>query len=205
VFRAYEDRVSASAVVTDLDNDGKAEAVIGTEKGQLVALTADGGHAVLTTLGGPIEASAFVDDVDGDGRYEILVASNDGMLTCFQTASTQKPVLARFRGNTPDNRGDLGPVKLGWHSSLTPTGDGSSAGRSSAGAIRLDYLSCCKALTDAATRAPSPENVELLRAAGLCNSLAAASVERRLVLDRLAQQLRGKATLPTECTPGAAP
>ena len=124
VFRSYEDRVTASAVVTDLDGDGTYEGIIGTENGKLLALTSDGRRAVLATLGGGIEASAFVDDTDGDGRYEILVASNDGLLTCFQTSSTIKPVLSRFRGNTPDNRGDLGTVKLGWRSSHQPSAKG---------------------------------------------------------------------------------
>jgi len=121
VFRSYEDRVTASAVVTDLDGDGTYEGIIGTEKGQLLALTTDGRRAVLATLNGGIEASAFVDDTDGDGRYEILVASNDGLLTCFQTTSLKKPMLSRFRGNTPDNRGDLGTVKLGWRSRDRPS------------------------------------------------------------------------------------
>jgi outer membrane protein assembly factor BamB len=204
-FRSYEDRVSASAVVTDLDGDGKAEAVIGTEKGKLVALTADGSRAVLATLGGAIEASALVDDVDGDGRYEILVASNDGMLTCFSTPSTAKPVIARFRGNSSDNRGDLGAMKLGWRSSSRERAEGDFRGGGSAGSIRIDYLSCCKALTDAATRAPAPENAELLRAAGVCNSLAAAATDRAKALEALEQQFRGKATMPKECSVSGAP
>ncbi len=66
-FRSFEGRVSASAVVTDLANDGKLEAILGTEAGKLVALTADGGRAVLAKLGGPIEAPAMLADTDGDG------------------------------------------------------------------------------------------------------------------------------------------
>ncbi len=205
VFRSFEDRVSASAVVIDLDNDGGPEAVIGTEKGKLVVLRVDGARGVLATLGGAIEASAFVDDVDGDGRYEILVASNDGMLTCFSTASTQKPVIARFRGNSPENRGDFGALKLGWRSSTRERAEGDFRGGGSAGTIRIDYLSCCKALTDAATRAPAPENAELLRAAGVCNASAAAGTDRTEALESLEQKFRGKATLPKECSLSVGP
>jgi outer membrane protein assembly factor BamB len=205
VFRSFEDRVSASAVVMDLDGDGKNEAIIGTEKGKLVALGVDGARAVLATLGGAIEASALVDDVDGDGRYEILVASNDGQLTCLSTPATQKPVIARFRGNSADNRGDFGPMRLGWRSRAREKKEGDFRGGSSSGSIRIDYLGCCRALTDAATRAPAPENAELLRAAGLCNSLAAAATDRTQALESLEQKFRGKATLPKECSVSGAP
>jgi hypothetical protein len=205
VFRSYEDRVTASAVVTDLDGDGRNEGIIGTEQGKLLALTADGRRAVLATLGGGIEASAFVDDTDGDGRYEILVASNDGLLTCFQTPSTKKPVIARFRGNTPDNRGDFGAAKLGWRSSHQPRAQGDFQGRSASGGIRIDYLLCCKALTDAATRAPSPENTELLNAAGTCNTLAAAGADRAAALESLERKFRDRSTLPTECSVSGSP
>jgi outer membrane protein assembly factor BamB len=205
MFRSFEDRVSASAVVTDLDGDGKNEAVIGTEKGKLVALGIDGARAVLATLGGAIEASALVDDVDGDGRYELLVASNDGQFTCFSTPSTQKPAIARFRGNSSDNRGDFGPLKLGWRSSVREKKAGDFRGGSSSGSIRIDYLGCCKALTEAATRAPAPENAELLRAAGMCNSLAASATDRTEALESLEQKFRGKATLPKECSVSASP
>ena len=200
VFRSYEERVTASAVVTDLDGDGTYEGIIGTEKGKLLALTADGRRAVLATLGGGIEASALLDDTDGDGRYEILVASNDGLLTCFQTPSTKKPVLSRFRGNTPDNRGEIGGVKLGWRSIHQARAEGDFQGRSSAGGVRIDYLLCCKALTDAATRAPSPENAELLKAAGACNAAAAAGVDRAAALESLDRNVRDKTTLPKECS-----
>jgi outer membrane protein assembly factor BamB len=201
VFRSYEERVTASAVVTDLDGDGKNEAVIGTEKGKLIALTTAGGRAVLATLGGAVEASAFVDDVDGDGKYELLVASNDGELTCFQTSSIAKPFIARFRGNSPENRGELGAVKLGWHSELRFERKGDFKGGGSAGGVRIDYLRCCKALTDAATQAPAPENAAFLRAASVCNSLAAQGKERTEALEALEREVRGKATLPSECGP----
>ncbi|MEO6575347.1 MAG: VCBS repeat-containing protein, partial [Polyangiaceae bacterium] len=114
-YRTQEGRVSASAVVTDLNGDGIPEAIVGTEAGQLVALGKNGARTQLANLKGAIEAPAMLADTDGDGTYELLVASNDGMLTCFSTGSLAKPVVSRFRGESPQNRGALGAVKLvGW-------------------------------------------------------------------------------------------
>jgi hypothetical protein len=199
VFRAFEGRVSASAVVTDLDGDGNREAILGTEKGKLIALTADGGRAVLATLGGPIEATAMLADVDGDGGRELLVASNDQTLTLFDTGSTAKPDVSRFRGDSPHNRGELGAVRLGWRSERATPGQAPPTPTPPATAVRIDYLRCCAALTQAAGRAPSPENAELLRAAGACNSMAASATDRAQALAALDRMLKGKSTLPNDC------
>lgn len=114
-FRSQEGRVSASAVIMDLDGGNSPEAIVGTEAGQLLSLSLNGARTVLATLKGPIEASAMLADTDGDGKYEILVASNDGLLTCFSTLSPATPYLSRFRGESPQNRGGLKSAKLaGW-------------------------------------------------------------------------------------------
>jgi hypothetical protein len=113
-FRSDEGRVSATAVILDLDDDGSFEAVLGTEAGELLALGADGTRRSLGRLGGSIEATALVTDVDGDGTFELLVASNDGFVTCLQTESRTPPLLARFRGNANDNRGTLDGFDLRW-------------------------------------------------------------------------------------------
>jgi hypothetical protein len=96
----------------DLGDDGVWDAVLGTEDRELLALGADGTRRVLAKLGGPIEAPAAVEDVDGDGSFELLVASNDGLLTCFETGSRTRPLLARFRGNSSDNRGHIEGAQL---------------------------------------------------------------------------------------------
>lgn len=106
-LRSNEGRVTASAVILDLGDDGTWDAVLGTEEGNLLAVAADGTRRLLAKLGGAIEATALVHDVDGDGTFELLVASNDGKLTCFETGSRTKPLVSRFRGNTNDNRGHL--------------------------------------------------------------------------------------------------
>ena len=100
-FKAFEGRVSASAVVTRLGDAGPV-AMIGTERGRLMMLTSDGGVAELAELGGPIEAPALVADADGDSRYELFVASNDGFLTCFDTGSQlTSPKFRAFEVNHP--------------------------------------------------------------------------------------------------------
>jgi len=115
IFRTNEGRVSSTAIVMDIDDDGNWEAIVGTESGELVALSLElGTRTPLARLGGAIEAAAFAADVDGDGSYELLVASNDGVLTCFTTGSRTKPLIARFRGTSAANRGDLGAIALGW-------------------------------------------------------------------------------------------
>ncbi len=197
-FKSFEGRVSASAVVTDLANDGKLEAIIGTEAGKLLALTADGGRAVLAKLGGPIEAPAMLADTDGDGTYELLVASNDGMLTCFETGSKAKPFISRFRGESPHNTGRVGAVKLGWQSQRAGGGAANARSGASRGAIRIDYLRCCKALTDQATRAPTPQNRRYLQAASVCNSLAGLNTPRAKALSSITAVLSG-ADVPREC------
>lgn len=201
-FKTFEGRVSASAVVTDLDGDGVREAIVGTEAGKLVALHADGGYAVLAKLGGGIEATAMLADVDGDGSFELLVASNDGTLTCFSTGSRATPDISRFRGDSPHNTGELGSVKLGWHSQLAARvragRAGPVAGAASRGNIRIDYLRCCTALQEAATRAPVPDNATLLRGAAACEAAAADGRPRQEATKTIAGVL-GNVAMPNEC------
>jgi outer membrane protein assembly factor BamB len=111
-LRTNEGRVTATAVVMDLGDDGVWDAVLGTEDRELLSLGADGTRRVLAKLGGPIEASASIIDVDADGSFELLVASNDGLLTCLETGSRTRPLLARFRGNSSDNRGHIESAPL---------------------------------------------------------------------------------------------
>lgn len=120
-FRTAEGRVTATAAVMDLDDDGSWDAIVGTEAGDLLAIDVERGTRTVIGRGnGGIEAATLVADVDSDGTYELLVASNDGMLTCFATGSKTKPLVGRFRGPTPDNRGHLGPIAMGWKVSAEP-------------------------------------------------------------------------------------
>jgi outer membrane protein assembly factor BamB len=193
-WRAYDGRITASAVVTDVDSDGTLEAILGSEKGNLFALRADGGIARLASRPGGIEATCLLADVDGNGSYELLVASNDGMLTCYETGSKSRPAVARFRGESAHNRGDLGQVSLGWHEAPGAPEPQATPG----GGIRVDYLLCCGSLQEAAVRAPSPQNRQLLRAAGRCELLAAEAQPRGAALREI-QTEAGDAPLPEAC------
>jgi outer membrane protein assembly factor BamB len=113
-FRTNEGPATATPVVTKLDANGLPDAIFGTARGDIVAIDAIGGRALLGSVGGPVEASAMLGDVDGDGAFELLVASNDGRLTCFATGSKERPAIARFRGDSPHNTGVVEPVNLGW-------------------------------------------------------------------------------------------
>ena len=192
-FRAFEGRVTASPVVVDLDGDGRPEAIVGSEKGVLLAFTADGKRAELAKLGGPIEASAMLADVDLDGTLELLVASNDGVLTCFATAATARPYLSRFRGESLHNRGDLGKTALTWRG-----GQAGAVQPKRGTGIRMDYIPCCQALVEEATRAPAPDNTKLLQAASKCNALAAVGVERAGALVSITDAANG-APMPSAC------
>ena len=192
-FRAFEGRVTASPVVVDLDGDGRPEAIVGSEKGVLLAFTADGKRAELAKLGGPIEASAMLADVDLDGTLELLVASNDGVLTCFATAATARPYLSRFRGESLHNRGDLGKTALTWRG-----GQAGAVQPKLGTGIRMDYIPCCQALVEEATRAPAPDNTKLLQAASKCNALAAVGVERAGALVSITDAANG-APMPSAC------
>jgi hypothetical protein len=191
-FRSYEGRVSASAVVADLGDDGELDAVIGTEAGELLALTAGGGRAVLASLGAAIEAPVFIVDVDGDQAHELIVAANDGKLRCFETGTRATPVVARFRGNDPRNHGNLGRISLAW--SVRPPNANAAPSP-----VRVDYLTCCRQLTDAASRAPHPEDRLLMQAAADCLGAAAEGVERSAALRQLADRLGTRSALPDAC------
>jgi outer membrane protein assembly factor BamB len=194
-FRAFEGRVTASPVVVDLDGDGHPEAIVGSEKGVLLAFTADGRRAELARLGGAIEAPAMLADVDLDGTLELLVASNDGVLTCFATAATARPYLSRFRGESPHNRGDLGKTALAWRGGKA--GEQQMPPKPGTG-IRIDYIRCCQALVEEATRAPAPDNTKLLQAASKCNALAAIGMERAGALVSITEAANG-APMPSAC------
>ena len=137
-------------------------------------------------------------DTDQNGTFELLVAANDGVLHCFETGSQTQPFVARFRGNHPHNRGDLGLVKLSWSAAATAAVPKTHPG-TSGGGIRIDYLTCCTALQQAATRAPAPRNRALLRAAAACNDAAAAGKDREEML-RAVGPLTGGG-LPADCAP----
>lgn len=115
LFRSVEGRISASPVAMALDPKGPPDAIVGTEMGDVVALNALGERTWLAHVGGEIEASPLLADTDGDGTFELIIASNDGHLTCYATGVASKPLVLRFRGDSPHNDGQLGALDMGWN------------------------------------------------------------------------------------------
>jgi len=109
--KSIEGRTTSSSVVTDLDGDGTAEAILVSEAGKLISVTAAGTRAELASLPGGAEATPLLADLEGDGTFELLVSANDGLLRCYGTGSTAVPLVPRFRGSSPDNRGFLGSLR----------------------------------------------------------------------------------------------
>jgi len=116
-YRAYQSqqgRVTSSPVLGVLEPESMlVEAVVGTQKGDVVAFDATGGVNFLYKLDGAIEASAMIADLDGDGLRELVVATADGKLVSLALGASTPPVLSRARGDLR-NTGVMAPVDLAW-------------------------------------------------------------------------------------------
>jgi outer membrane protein assembly factor BamB len=75
--------------VADLDNDGRAEIILGTNEASLYILTADGKLRAQTNRHYPIQ-SMHVADIDKDGSPEILVATHGKDLTALTASFEHK-------------------------------------------------------------------------------------------------------------------
>jgi outer membrane protein assembly factor BamB len=91
--------VSSGAVVGDVDGKPGAEAVFGTEAGDVVAVDAQGLAVWVQPLGGPIECTPTLADIDGDGLVEVLVGANNGSLYAFDTPGKAPPAIGYHRGD----------------------------------------------------------------------------------------------------------
>ncbi len=96
--------ISSGAVIGDIDGKPGAEAVIGTEGGQVVALDAQGVPVWSQTLGGSIECTPTLADIDGDGLTEVLAAASNGSLYAFDTPGKAPAVIGYHRVD-PTNSG----------------------------------------------------------------------------------------------------
>jgi len=113
-FRADVGPVRATPVVMRLGAEGSADAVVGTERGDLVALDGVGGFTFLAALGAPVDASALVADFEPDGARDLVVVTRDGTLRAFATSATAAPLVARYRGDSGHNRGVVRASPLAW-------------------------------------------------------------------------------------------
>ena len=96
-------RVSASAVVGDIDKSPGDETITVSESGTLMILDRSGQMLRKLMLPAGAEATPFLGDIDGDGKLEILVACLDGFLYCYDTKrkgkGKGKVTIGQFRVN----------------------------------------------------------------------------------------------------------
>ncbi|MFH1403535.1 MAG: PQQ-binding-like beta-propeller repeat protein [Candidatus Altiarchaeota archaeon] len=75
--------VKSSPVITDVDDDGFMELIVGSDDGGLYSLNHLGALKWVYRTGGPVRSTPLVIDLEGDGRFEVIFGSNDGMLYCL--------------------------------------------------------------------------------------------------------------------------
>ncbi|MCU0445208.1 MAG: PQQ-binding-like beta-propeller repeat protein [Microscillaceae bacterium] len=92
-------RVTATALVGDILDNGNQQTIIGTEKGNLLILNEQNLTLYNLTLPAGVEATPLIRDVDDNGDLEILIATRDGYLYCYQTLSKGKVHWGQLRGN----------------------------------------------------------------------------------------------------------
>lgn len=73
----------SAIAIGDIDQDGRAEIISGTAKGQLYVFTPEGAIRWIYTIEKPAHLAASLGDVDGDGRIEVLAVSGDHYVYCL--------------------------------------------------------------------------------------------------------------------------
>ena len=100
VCRSY-----VTPLVADVDGDGAPEAVVGSNNGTiLVVSAASGEEKARVQTGGMVRGSAVLEDLDGDGRCEMVVPSGDRLLV-FKTDAPPEAAWPQTKGE---------PTHLGW-------------------------------------------------------------------------------------------
>lgn len=91
------DVILSSPALADINGDGKKEAVFGTNKGNIHAISPDGqdipGFPIL--LNDIVRSSPAISDIDGDEEPEIAVGCNDGKLYAFDGDGSMLPGFPR--------------------------------------------------------------------------------------------------------------
>jgi outer membrane protein assembly factor BamB len=69
--------IESSPNIADINNDGKKEIVVGSEMGNIYALSYEGELLWKFKTEGSIRAPVLINDINGDGKLEILFGSGD--------------------------------------------------------------------------------------------------------------------------------
>lgn len=113
--RSQQGRVVTSPVVGIIDpEENLPEAIVGTQRGDVVSISARGTSSLLYHLDrGAIEASPMFTDIEKDGTQELLVLTGDGHLVALALHVASPPTVRRARGSA-GNDGVLPAVDLHW-------------------------------------------------------------------------------------------
>jgi hypothetical protein len=91
------DAIWSSPALADINGDGKKEAIFGTHKGNVHAISPEGrdipGFPIL--LNDIVRSSPAIGDLDGDDEPEIAVGCDDGMLYAFEGDGSMLPGFPR--------------------------------------------------------------------------------------------------------------
>jgi outer membrane protein assembly factor BamB len=90
--------IDAVPVIHDVDGDGEAEVIVGTERGLVYCLSMDGNLRWKHDCGGSIKASVLVADINHDGKPEIVVGSSNNKLTVLSGVGKQ---LFEYKTTSP--------------------------------------------------------------------------------------------------------
>jgi WD40 repeat protein len=106
------DAIWSSPSLADINGDGKKEAVFGTNKGNIHAISPDGqdiaGFPIL--LNDIIRSSPAIGDLDGDEDPEIVVGCDDGMLYAFEGDGSMMPGFPCKTSDAIDSSPSIGDI-----------------------------------------------------------------------------------------------
>lgn len=92
-------KISATAVIADILDNGKYEVIVPTETGELLIMNEYGGILSVIKIPSGAEATPLICDCDGDGKLEIIISCLDGYTYCYDTSSRGGVYWGQFRGN----------------------------------------------------------------------------------------------------------
>jgi outer membrane protein assembly factor BamB len=113
-YKSQQGRVVTSPIVGKADQESEGlEALVGTERGDIVAFDAAGHFSHVYQVQGAVTAPLMFADLECDGTEELLVLDRTGTLTALALHVAFPPLLARARGSHA-NDGVLPAADLGW-------------------------------------------------------------------------------------------